>query len=400
MFGSWYTDPIGDRVRDVIDERDLDAELERIRSFEQMLVDDGTVLVKLWFHLSKKAQKKRLRELEADKMTRWRVTKQDWKSFENYDRYRTVSEHVLRETSTGAAPWLVIDGSHKKYRTITAGRALLAAIQGRLNAEPKPKPKNTKKSGAGPTPPSAVSMLHTVDTRGILQSLKFDESIAKDKYKQHLQKAQEQLGKLTRHKKMQTHAVVAVFEGMDAGGKGGAIRRVTQAIDARAYQVIPIAAPTEEERAQPYLWRFWRHIPRLGRFEIFDRSWYGRVLVERVEGFATEEEWSRAYREINEFEEELHDAKIIVCKFWLAVTKDEQMKRFKAREQMKRKQYKITDEDWRNRKKWDDYVVAASDMIDRTSTPYAPWTIIEANDKHVARIKVLETFNKAIKAAF
>ncbi len=170
MFGSWYTDPIGDRVNDAIDQRDLDAQLGRLRSFEQMLVDDGTVLVKLWFHLSKKAQKKRLHELEDDKLTSWRVTKQDWKNFEEYDRYRAVSEHVLRETSTGTAPWLVIDGSHKKYRTITAGRALLAGIKGRLGAEPKAKAKNTKKSGAGPTPPSAVSMLHTVDTRGIIQT--------------------------------------------------------------------------------------------------------------------------------------------------------------------------------------------------------------------------------------
>jgi polyphosphate kinase 2 (PPK2 family) len=187
---------------------------------------------------------------------------------------------------------------------------------------------------------------------------------------------------------------------MDAAGKGGAIRRITAGIDARQYQVIPIAAPTEEERAQPYLWRFWRHIPRLGRFVLFDRSWFGRVLVERVEGFATEDAWSRAYREINEFEEQLSTNGIIICKFWLAVTKEEQMKRFKEREATERKRYKITPEDWRNRKKWDDYIVAASDMIDRTSTAYAPWTVVEANDKYSARIKVLETLTKRMRDAF
>ena len=396
LFGSWYSKPIADRFETEIDERELDAELEEIRHFEQMLVDDGTVLVKLWFHLSKKAQRKRLKELEEDKLTRWRVTKQDWRNFERYDRFRRVSEHVLRETSTGAAPWLVIDGSNEKYRALTVGRALLAAIKGRLEAAPKPK-KNTTKKGAGGTPASAVSMLHTIDTTGILENLTFDETMPKDKYKKALTREQETLGKLARNKKMQKHAVVAVFEGMDAGGKGGAIRRITQAIDARQYQVIPIAAPTEEERAQPYLWRFWRQIPRLGRFAIFDRSWYGRVLVERVEGFAAEEAWSRAYREINEFEEQLAKSGTILCKFWLAVTKEEQMKRFKEREATERKRFKITPEDWRNRKKWDAYVVAASDMIDRTSTAYAPWTIVEANDKHVARIKVLETMTKRIK---
>jgi len=399
LFGSWYSDPISQRFENEIDDRELDTRLEGVRSFEQLLIDDGTVIVKLWFHLSKKAQRKRLKELEDDKLTRWRVTKNDWKTFEKYDHFRKTSEHVLRETSTGAAPWLVIDGSDNKYRTLMVGRALLAAIRGRLNAAPKLK-KNPKKTGAGATPPSAVSMLHTIDTTAILKTLKFDEVVEKADYKKRLAHAQESLGKLARHQGMQKHSVVAVFEGMDAGGKGGAIRRITQSIDARAYQVIPVAAPTDEERAQPYLWRFWRNIPRIGRFVIFDRSWYGRVLVERVEGFASEEAWSRSYREINEFEEQLASSGIILAKFWLAVTKDEQMRRFKEREATKRKRYKITDEDWRNRKKWDEYVVAASDMIDRTSTPYAPWTIIEANDKNSARLKVIETLNDRIKDVF
>lgn len=396
LFGSWYTDPIVGRVMGGMSDGRLAAELDRLRSFEQMLVDDGAVLVKLWFHLSKKAQKKRLAALEKDKLTRWRVTAQDWKNFERYDRYREISEHVLRETSTGSAPWLVIDGSDANYRALTVGKALLAAIQARLGAT-KHDPKSGKKNGAGASPPSVVSMLRTVDTAGILKNLPFEERLSKERYATKVVKVQAKLGRLSRSPRLKKHAVVALFEGMDAAGKGGAIRRVTQAIDARQFTVVPIAAPTDEERAQPYLWRFWRHLPRREHFVIFDRSWYGRVLVERVEGFATEAAWSRAYREINEFEEQLSDHGIVVVKFWLAITKDEQMRRFKEREATLHKQFKITAEDWRNRKKWDDYLVAASDMIDRTSTSYAPWTVIEANDKHLARIRVLETISRRLQ---
>lgn len=404
LFGSWYTEPIGGRVNGGDSDAKLARGVERIRSFEQMLVDDGAVLVKLWFHLSKKAQKRRLKELEKDKLTSWRVTDRDWEKYAQYDEFRAVSEHVLHETSTGAAPWLVIDGSDPNYRALSVGRALLAAIRGRLGKAVSPKSKRgaphatpSKKNAATKTPPSAVSMLHTVDSVGILKSLTFEERLSKEKYESKLPKAQAKIGRLSRSPKMKKHAVVAVFEGMDAAGKGGAIRRITQAIDARQLTVVPVAAPTDEERAQPYLWRFWRQIPRSGQIALFDRSWYGRVLVERVEGFASEEAWSRAYREINDFEAQLADDGIVLVKFWLAVTKDEQLKRFKEREATRRKRFKITEEDWRNRKKWDDYVVAASDMIDRTSTSYAPWTILEANDKHLARVRALETFGDRLK---
>lgn len=399
LFGSWYTDPILGRVTAGMTDARLAVELDRIRSFEQMLVDEGAVLVKLWFHLSKKAQKKRLEALEKDKLTRWRVTEQDWKNFARYDRFRKVSEHVLRETSTGSAPWLVIDGSDANYRSLTVGKALLAAIRGRLDGK-RGESKNGKANGASGAAsrrsvPSVVPLLRTVDTGGILRNLAFEERLSKEKYATKIVKAQAKLGRLSRQ--LKKHSVVVVFEGMDAAGKGGAIRRVTQALDARQYAVIPIAAPTDEERAQPYLWRFWRHMPGRGQFAIFDRSWYGRVLVERVEGFATEAEWSRAYREINELEEEMAEHGIVVVKFWLAITKDEQLKRFKEREATKHKRFKITAEDWRNRRKWDDYIVAASDMIDRTSTSYAPWTVVEANDKHLARIRVLETLSRRIE---
>ena len=214
----------------------------------------------------------------------------------------------------------------------------------------------------------------------------------KDELKKKLKKAQGKLGRLSRSPKLAKRSIVAVFEGMDAAGKGGAIRRVTAAVDARMYDVVPIAAPNDEERAYPYLWRFWRKLPKLGRLTVFDRSWYGRVLVERVEGFATDAAWSRAYGEIVDFEEQLRERGVIVLKFWLAITKDEQKRRFESRQQVERKQYKITEEDWRNRNRWEDYIVAASDMIDRTSTKQAPWTIVEGNDKHAARLKIVSAF--------
>ena len=193
--------------------------------------------------------------------------------------------------------------------------------------------------------------------------------------------------------------MVAVFEGWDAGGKGGAIRRLTRGLDARDYRVVPIAAPTEDERAHHYLWRFWRYLPRRGRITIFDRSWYGRVLVERVEGFAAEDEWRRAYSEINDFEAQLTDFGTVLLKFWLHITPDEQLRRFEERQGIGYKQWKITDEDWRNREKWALYESAVQDMVERTSTSAAPWTLVEGNSKRYARLKVLRTVCDALEAA-
>lgn len=405
LFGNWYTDPIDGRVARELRGADLPAAVERIRRFERLLTDDGALLVKLWFHLSKKGMKKRLEELESNKLTRWRVTKTDWENFARYDAYAKVSERVLRETSTGDAPWVVIDGSDPNYRAITAAKTLHGAIEGRL-AEAKAENDAAKRAarrrrtGAGEASTDAGPVFETVDTSLILRNLPFEERLSKEKYETKIVKTQGALAKLSRSSKMKDHSVVVVFEGMDAAGKGGAIRRVTQALDARQYEVIPIAAPTDEERAQPYLWRFWKSVPRRGRFTIFDRSWYGRVLVERVEGLASKAAWTRAYAEINDFEEQLVEAGTIVVKLWLAVTKDEQLRRFKEREATKFKQYKITPEDWRNRKKWDDYIMAGGDMIDRTSTSFSPWHVIEANDKHLARVRVTEAIGERMQKAF
>jgi polyphosphate:AMP phosphotransferase len=405
LFGNWYTDPINGRVEHELSGSELPAAIERVRRFERLLTDDGALIVKLWFHLSKKAMKKRLEELESDKLTRWRVTKDDWKNFDHYDRFAKISERVLRETSSGDAPWVVIDGSDPNYRAITAAKTLLGAINGRL-AEARAvgvadkRAARRKRTGAADASTEAGPVFEAVDTSLILKELKFEERLSKEKYQTKIVKVQGDLAKLTRTSKMREHSVVVVFEGMDAAGKGGAIRRVTGALDARQYEVVPVAAPSDDERAQPYLWRFWKNIPHLGRLTIFDRSWYGRVLVERVEGFATQASWTRAYAEINDFEEQLTEAGAIVVKVWLAITKEEQLRRFEEREHTKFKQYKITPDDWRNRKKWDDYIVAGGDMIDRTSTSFAPWHVIEANDKHLARVRVIEAISERMKLAF
>lgn len=394
LFGSWYAQPIERRVGKDISDAETSVMLERIRHFEEMLTAERVVLVKLWFHLTKKGQKKRLTELESDKLTSWRVTKDDWKHHAKYDDYAKVTEGVLRQTSTGVAPWIVIDGSNANYRALTAGKLLTTAITTGLEATKKgAKPR----SGTG-TSGAVTHLVQTVDTAAILRDLPFEERLSKSKYETQVRQAQGKLNKLSRSAGLKDRSVVVVFEGMDAAGKGGAIRRVTQALDARAYSVIPIAAPTDEERAHPYLWRFWRQMPRSGRFAMFDRSWYGRVLVERVEGFASDEAWGRAYREINEFEEQLTSAGVVVVKLWLAISKDEQLRRFKERAETKHKKHKITPDDWRNRKKWDAYLQAASDMIDRTSTSLATWTVIEANDKHLARVRVLEAIAQGVDA--
>lgn len=380
LFGSWYTDPIVQRATKKISQAALDQHIEAIRHFERMLSQENVLLVKLWFHLSKKDQKKRLKELEKNSRTRWRVTKEDWQRYESYDKFRKVSEHTLRETSIGEAPWVVIDGSDHRYRSLTAGKLLLAALQDRLGQK-----EPVKSVRVAPLPKAAI------DGRNVLSELNYNRKVSKKKYENELEKYQGELNLLSRHPKFRKHSSVCVFEGQDAAGKGGAIRRITQGLDARHYRVIPVAAPTEEERAQPYLWRFWRHLPRQGQLTIFDRSWYGRVLVERVEGYCSEAAWMRAYEEINDFEEQMDRHGIIVSKFWLAITADEQLKRFKERGQIDHKKFKITDEDWRNRDRWPQYERAVCDMVDRTSTEIAPWTLVEANDKYHARLKVLKT---------
>jgi len=385
--GSWYSRPLIDRVYGEIKTAKLDQHIDEILRLEQMLADEGTLLLKFWLHLSKKAQKKRFKELEEHSSTSWRVNATDWKHLEMYDKFQSTAEHILRATSTAEAPWLVVEGGDERYRNLTIGRAILDSIRRRLDEPAKPRGVR------------AAARLTPIDDVSVLDRLDLSQTIDKEVYKDELAELQGRLNRLSRHKRFDKLSVVCAFEGSDAAGKGGAIRRVTQALDARKYDVIPIAAPTDEEKARPYLWRFWRNLPERGRMTIYDRSWYERVLVERVEGYCSESDWMRAYGEINDFEAQLVKNKIVVVKYWLQISKDEQLARFKAREATPFKNHKITQEDWRNREKWDDYRTAVNDMVERTSTNEAPWTVIAANDKYLARLSVLRTLVEALDKA-
>jgi polyphosphate:AMP phosphotransferase len=391
LFGSWYTYPIIDHVFGRIDLGSFDRELTRIARLERMLSDDGALLVKFWFHLSKKEQSRRLKRdvKEGRKSLSHNLAKRFAKRF---DRFTAVSEYAIRATDSGQCPWHIVEATDPRYRNLHVGGTLLQAIRNRLASEetvpeaPDAEPEPT----ALTTPDAALTVLDTVDLSQRLDARRYDD---------RLEKAQAELRSLSWEARRKRRNVVAVFEGWDAGGKGGAIRRVTAAMDARLYRVISVAAPTDEEKAQHYLWRFWRHVPRAGYVTIYDRSWYGRVLVERVEGFASHEEWMRAYREINEFEEQLVHHGAILLKFWLHISKDEQLRRFKEREATPWKHHKITAEDWRNRENWESYKHAVNDMVTRTSTAAAPWTLIAGDDKRFARVQVIEAFCERIAEA-
>lgn len=374
----WYGRPIRGRATRCLGRAHFHEALARAERFERLLTDEGALLVKLWLHLSRHAQHRRLAKLERSKLTAWRVRPEDWAEHRAYHRFRKVSEEALARTSTPHAPWIVINAADARHRNLAVGHELLRALQKRL-AEPPPAPPAKPARTPKRVPHDAVA------------ALDLSPAIEPDRYAKRLQKAQGRLNRLMRSKHFAKRSLVTVFEGPDAAGKGGAIERVIEALDARWVSVVPVGAPTAEERAHPYLWRFWRQLPRQGHAALFDRSWYGRVLVERVEGFATEAAWRRAYAELNDFEEQLRARGAIVCKFWLQISKQEQLARFKAREEVGFKRYKLTDDDWRNRKHWDAYQAAAGEMVARTSTRHAPWTLVPANDKLHARLTVLET---------
>lgn len=389
FFGNWYSQMLYARVTGEIKDSQLDGLINDAERFERMYSDEGALIFKFWFHLSKKQLKERLKALENDPTRSWQLSEIDWKQSEVYDKFVRYGERVLRRTSRDYAPWYVVEGSDERYRSLTVGRTILESLQAALKRKDRPTPQ-----------PHAAPLVSSLDNKGLLDALDLGLQLDKDQYKEQLAKEQARLATLMRDKRLRSHSLIAVFEGNDAAGKGGAIRRVTDALDPRQYRIVPIAAPTEEERAQPYLWRFWRHIPARRQFTIFDRSWYGRVLVERVEGFASDADWLRAYAEINDFEEQLAKYNIVLVKFWLSIDQDTQLERFKERESIPFKRFKITEEDWRNRDKWDQYVDAVGDMVDRTSTEIAPWTLVEANDKRYARVKVLKTINDALEAAY
>lgn len=378
LFGSWYTEPIVQHALGHEKKHHFAQHLERIRALERMLVDEGVVVLKLWFHMTEAGVKARFKALEADPKTAWRVTAVDWERLSHYQDFIGVCAQALRKTNTAEAPWLVIDGSDPAYRALTAGEHLLRALQQATQTQPVP-----AHAHAAPTPPAPL------DGLSLLDHFDYQRRLDKADYKDQLEELQGRLNRLLRSSAMRQRSLVLVFEGMDAAGKGSTIRRITQALDARHYRIIPVAAPNEAERAQPYLWRFWRYLPTWQHTTIFDRSWYGRVLVERVEGFCSEADWTRAYDEINAFEEQLSEAGTVVVKCWLAITQAEQLRRFESRQETPYKMHKITPEDWRNRDKWPLYARAVDDMIERTSTDLAPWHIVASDDKLWSRIEVL-----------
>ncbi len=383
VFGSWYGPLLAEAARKNPDQEKIQSLARATREFESTLASNGVQIVKLWYHLSQQAQKKRTAELLSDPDTAWQVRPEDIKAGKKFERLRNAAALAISLTHDEHAPWRVIPAADPDMRAISTGQAVLAALR-ETNRVPSVPILDTSLIAAAPRPPS-------------LQMLDYMAKLADDEYDEQLIHWQSRLARLAQHGKFQDTPVVLVFEGQDAAGKGGTIRRITHALDARQFRAIPVSAPTDEELAHPYLWRFWRDLPLPGNIAIFDRSWYGRVLVERVEKYASAAQWQRAYQEINQFESQLLDSGALVLKFWLAVTKEEQLKRFHEREESPFKSFKITPEDWRNRKKWDAYVQAANDMFEQTSTRDCPWHLVSANDKRHARIAVLERIVKALE---
>lgn len=397
--------------------------------FERQLADDGALILKFWLHITKKQQSRRFAKLLADPLNAWRVTEEDRWQNRHYRRVYRAVEEMLARTDTAFAPWHIIPAADKRYARLTVLQIIVGALESRLGITAADRGASIDDSGVGlrrynmairmpalgaadgkpaavvampaampnhqlepaPTPVVTTPAAPLLRAAGPLQRVDLSLRLDDDTYHRELKQLQAKLYLLGLQVYHQKRPVVFVFEGWDAAGKGGAIQRLTAELDPRAYTVHAIAAPAGDDKARHYLYRFWRRLPPRGQFAVFDRSWYGRVLVERVEGFARPDEWRRAFAEINQFERQLVDFGAIIAKFWLHISPEEQLRRFEERQNVPYKAWKLTDEDWRNRDKWPLYLEAADEMLLRTSTPVAPWTIVEAEDKKYARIKVLRT---------
>jgi len=387
---SWYGRVLVERLAGLADEAEWHQAFEDIRQFERRLTDAGVVLVKIWLHLARREQKRRFRRLERDPSTAWKVGKAEHQQHRHYAEWLAAVEEMLEETDTTETPWTMLPATQARWSRLQVFQTVVQAIEQELAHRAAPQP--------APATVAAAAANGTAGKR-ILDRLDLSLSLSREEYDSELGPLQERLFRLEHELYLARIPAVIAFEGCDAAGKGGTIKRLTTGLDPRGYEVVPTAAPTDEEKARPYLWRFWRRLPKAGHITIFDRTWYGRVLVERVEGFCTEAEWRRAYEEINEFERQLIRFGTVVVKFWLHIDQDEQLRRFHARQQTPEKQWKITDEDWRNREKWPQYEAAINDMLERTSTHRAPWTILEANCKLYSRIKALRTVADALQRA-
>ena len=389
FLSGWYGPPILARADGTLGAKAFDRRMASITAFEGALVNDGAVLLKCWLYVDGETQRDRLEKFEADPLRRWRAGKAQWRRLRLHGKIVAAWNRAAAVTGDELAPWHVVAADDPEHRHLRIAsyvrdairRAMAASIPSRQPAGP-----------AGPPPPHPAAHDH-------LAALDPGRSLKKERFRTELERHQGRLYRAQQQARERGLSTVIVFEGWDAAGKGGAVRRVTAALDARYFRVIPIAAPTDEELAHHYLWRFWRHLSRAGGITLFDRSWYGRVLVERVERLARPDEWGRAYDEINEFERQLIDHGTIVVKFFLHIGNDEQLRRFRERERTPYKRWKITDEDWRNREKWDAYVEAVNEMVTRTSTRRAPWVLVEGNDKRFARVKVVRTLADRISRA-
>lgn len=398
---SWYRRVLVDRFDGVTTPKELAYAYAEINSFERQLTDGGYSIIKLFLTIDKKEQKRRFNKLLESPSSAWRVTEGDLKRNKEYDLYKAMNDEMLERTDTAEAPWTIIEATDREFATVKMYSAVIRALEQKIQDVKEEKAISeaakqvVKEEQASPEQElvSEDQILRTSSLNSVDLSLKLD----KKEYKQELERLQNRIEELHGELYKKRIPVILGFEGWDAGGKGGAIKRLTQKMDPRGYRVNPTAAPNDIERAHHYLWRFWNSVPKRGHIAIYDRTWYGRVMVERIEGFCTEEEWKRAYKEINEMEANWYHSGAIVLKFWMQIDKDEQERRFKERMENPEKQWKITDEDWRNREKWDQYEEAVDDMLVRTSTTYAPWIIVEGNDKYYARIRVLQAVVDAIE---
>ena len=388
--GGWTLRAIRDRMGRRIKKVEFERALERIRRFERALADDGALVLKFWLHLPKDQHARRVRQSRRDPEKAWRVDDVDRRLLRDYDEAMRVVEHALRRTSTVEAPWIVVESTDRRHRALEIGRRVLESIQRRLHG--------TGEFRRADVAPDLTSHAESAGAeRLVLDTVDLAAVVGREEYEGRFERAQAAVHRLSAEAVDRGVSSIVVLEGWDAAGKGGAIRRISAALDARHYRVIPVSSPTEEELAHHYLWRFWMPLPRAGHIVLFDRSWYGRVLVERVEGYAREGQWRRAYEEINEFEEQLVEHGIVLLKLWLHISREEQAARFEAREKTPYKKYKMTDEDYRNRDRWRAYEQAVHDMVARTSTEIAPWKLIAANDKRHARVTAMESLRDALE---
>jgi polyphosphate:AMP phosphotransferase len=401
--GSWYIKVLSDRFEKKMRESEIENCYRSICSFEKQITEDGTLLIKLFLDIDQKEQKKRFDKLMESKDTAWRVTKADLKKNEKYDQYQEMIEEMLQRTDTEYAPWTIVEATDRHYATVKIYTVITQMLTAGIDNRRREIARETAAEVIREAEKEASENRSLIDgaTKGFQESVlaKVDLSLCCDRktYRKKLKEYQKKIEKLHGELYQKRIPVVIGFEGWDAAGKGGAIKRLTEKMDARGYVVNPTAAPNDLEKAHHYLWRFWKNMPKDGHIAIFDRTWYGRVMVERIEGFCTQEEWKRAYKEINDMEKDLADAGAVVLKFWMQIDKKEQEKRFRQRQENPEKQWKITEEDWRNREKWEQYEEAVNEMLIRTSTEYAPWIVVEGNDKYYARLKVLETVIDALE---